>query len=123
MPPLSPGPCTPACPEHRNSWGSGQAWGTESKSTQPTAPSTAPGDPPEALSREWGMHWRNDCTFYLGREGLFKICKRQLLVYSRKRPNILLDTQVPGNVDRVCAQGIVSEATMKPLPVTLVAVA
>lgn len=118
------GPASLACPEHRSSWGSGQAWGTESKSTQPTATSTAPGEPPAALSWGRGIRWRNDCTFYLGREGLFKICERQLLVHSRKQPNVLLDTQGrEGTSTRWVSQGIVSEVTVKPLPVTPVAVA
>lgn len=36
----------------RNSWASGQAWGTENEGTQPTATSRAPGKPGSALSRQ-----------------------------------------------------------------------
>lgn len=39
----------------RNSWASGQEWGTENEGTQPTATSRAPGKPGSALSRQRGL--------------------------------------------------------------------
>lgn len=92
--PLCLSPVSWAHPEDvRNSWESGQAWGAESESTQPTATSPAPGQPPSALSQGRGLQWRNDGTFYLGQEGLFKTCTRQLLIHSRKWPNVPVSTQ------------------------------
>ena len=63
--------------------------------SQPPAPGPqhSPRKPGSALSQRRGLRWRNGCSFYLGQAGLLKICTRQLLINSRKRPNALANTQ------------------------------